>query len=161
RVSSRYLSIHKIVIAGLVPATHEHGRLRKCSASAALALASWVFLGGRDKPGHDGWVKDCTISRKRSRDGCLHLAVEEVVGVLDLDQAALADLDEAGGGGAREEAIVTDEDARHLRLLELFLQVFLTLDVEMVGRLVQQVEVGLEQLHVQEQEPRLLAEGEL
>jgi hypothetical protein len=34
-----------IVIAGLVPATHENSRLK---------FSPVVFMGGRDEPGHDG-----------------------------------------------------------------------------------------------------------
>ena len=72
----------------------------------------------------------------------LVLRVEEGVGVVDLDQAALSDLQEARRGGAGEIAVVADEEAGDVALLQLLLERFLALDVEMVGRLVEQVEVG-------------------
>ena len=49
------------------------------------------------------------------------------------------------------------EDAGDVALLELLLEIFLALDVEMVGRLVENVEVGPQQLHLQEHQARTLA----
>ena len=42
-------------------------------------------------------------------------------------------------------------------MLELLLEILLALDVEMVGRLVQQVHVGPQQLHLEEHQPRAFA----
>jgi len=43
------------VMAGLVPAIHERGILICCVVwEAAPVLSTPVFMGGRDKPGHDG-----------------------------------------------------------------------------------------------------------
>src|ERR671913_16164 len=76
--------------------------------------------------------------------------LEEALGIVDFDQPALADFHEAVGDGAGEVAVVADEQARHVALLQLGLECFLALDVEMVGRLVQQVHVGPQQLHLEE-----------
>src|SRR5918995_3361171 len=83
--------------------------------------------------------------------------LEEALGIVDLDQPALADFHEAVGDGAGEVAVVADEQARHVALLQLGLECFLALDVEMVGRLVQQVHVGPEQLHLEEHQARAFA----
>src|SRR5215470_20099609 len=83
--------------------------------------------------------------------------VEEAFGIVELHQASLADLEEAGRHSAGEVAIVAHEQARHVALLELGLERFLALDVEMVGGLVEQVHVGSQQLHLEEDQPRALA----
>src|SRR6185312_97510 len=88
------------------------------------------------------------------------LGFEELVRVFDLDQLAAADFQEAGGGGAGEVAVVRDEDAGDVGLRQLALQVFLALDVEVVGRLVEQVDVGPLGLQLQERQPRALAVAE-
>ena len=96
-------------------------------------------------------------SLRSAPTGLSNLRVEEGVGIVGFDQAALADFEEAGGHGAREEAVVAHEDAGDIALLQLLLEVFLALDVEMVGRLVQHVEVRPQQLHLEEHQPRALA----
>src|SRR5262249_25160106 len=83
--------------------------------------------------------------------------VEEAFGVVEFHQASLADLEEARRHGAREVAVMAHEQARHVALLELGLERLLTLDVEVVGRLVEQLHVGPQQLHLEEDEPRALA----
>src|SRR5262249_52786838 len=83
--------------------------------------------------------------------------VEEALGVVEFHQASLSDLEGARRHGAREVAVVADEQARHLALLELGLERFLALDVEVVGGLVEQVHVGPQQLHLEEDQPRALA----
>src|SRR6185437_13777587 len=85
---------------------------------------------------------------------------EELVGVFDLDQLAAADLQEAGGRDAGEVAVVGDEDARDVGLRKLALQFLLALDVEVVGGLVEQVDVGPLGLQLQEHQTRAFAVAE-
>src|SRR4029077_1019030 len=48
-------------------------------------------------------------------------SIEEALGIVDFDQASLADFHEAVGDGAGEVAVVADEQARHVALFELLL----------------------------------------
>jgi hypothetical protein len=40
-------------MAGLVPATHKHGRRRLAAVAPLRANADAEIMDGRDKPGHD------------------------------------------------------------------------------------------------------------
>jgi hypothetical protein len=42
------------VMAGLVPATHTRSGKSKSDDRHRLNFAKTAFMGGRDKPGHDG-----------------------------------------------------------------------------------------------------------
>src|SRR5262249_42600206 len=82
---------------------------------------------------------------------------EEAFGIVDLEQATLADLEIAGGDAAREEAVVAHEQAGDVLAPQLRLEGLLAVDVEMVGRLVEQIEVGPQQLHLEEEQAGPLA----
>src|SRR5690606_26450958 len=67
----------------------------------------------------------------------------------------------AGSDVAHEAAVVGDENASGLVRQQLLLQALATGDVDMVGGLVQQVEIRGCQPQGQQPEPRLLAERKL
>ena len=70
----------------------------------------------------------------------LHQPVEDGVGVVHLDQPLAIDHPDPRRHAADEGAVVADEKAGGALLQQLPLQRLLPLDVEVVGRLVQQVE---------------------
>ena len=70
---------------------------------------------------------------------------------------AVADLDDLGGQLLDEVAVVRHDDQRAAVVLERVEQDVLRVEIEMVGRLVEQQRVGWPQQHARDREPRALA----
>jgi hypothetical protein len=81
--------------------------------------------------------------RQAGVDAALLLGLEEAVVAVVLDEARVLELDGAGDHAVEEVAIVRDDDGRAGVGLEVLLQPLGRADVEVVGRLVEQDQVGL------------------
>ena len=85
--------------------------------------------------------------------------VEAVVAVVEL-RVAVQNLDDAGDGAVQEIAVVRDGDDRALERGKVFLQPLDGVEVEVVGRLVEQQNVRVLQNQAAEVHARLFAAGE-
>ena len=83
----------------------------------------------------------------------LHRLPEAGLGIVDLDQPPPFDPPEAVADGPDEAAVMRDQEAAGVAGIQFGLQRLLPLDVEMVGRLVQQVEIRPGEAQRQHREP--------
>ena len=103
--------------------------------------------------------------RRRRRAAARGVAREHPVAVVvevavERRDRAVGDQPQLVGGRAQQVAVVRDDDQRAVVVLQRLGQRLAHLDVEVVGRLVEQQQVGLLPHEQRQREPRLLAAGE-
>src|SRR5579871_1141553 len=94
-------------------------------------------LGTRRGEEREDWVPAFAGMASRSSSG-RHQPVENRGGVIDLDELFAGDRPDAGRHGFYEGAVVAREKTGRAVFQEFALQHFLALDIEMVGRFIQQ-----------------------
>ena len=131
-----------------------------------IAPATITFLSRSRMPetGHAiRLIETCTHDRLPAKTSILPRRTgrcEKFLRSVQLHQLLPLDQPEPVADIAHEIAVMRHDQATRLRVQQFFLERFLALDIQMVGRLVEQVEIRLGQPQHQHAEPRLLSAGE-